>query len=76
MKIPQIKSLTEKLIWTCLTLIFIYLSFTAAYLHFSTEPLKLSMVREMLDSSFLSIVIATGGAILLDFEIQLYESRK
>lgn len=76
MKVPQIKSFTEKLIWICLFLILIYLAFTAAYAHFSTEPLKLSIVREMLESSLLSIIITTGGAILLDFEIRLHESGK
>lgn len=72
--IPEMKPLSRKLIYLCLALILIYLAFIVAYTEFSPKPPMLSTTMQMLQSAFLSAVIALGGGILLDFEIRKSEN--
>ena len=76
MTIPQIKPLAEKMIWVCLALITLYLIMTVAYVNFSSEPMRIFIAFEMLESALLATLLSLGGGILLDFEIRNSDKNK
>lgn len=75
MKLPIIKSLSQKLQFTCLAMISSYLIFIIAYTHTSAEPLKHLIISDMLHSALLATVISLAGGLLLDCEIRLCENK-
>ncbi len=68
---PVLHKKAEKLLWICFVPILLTLIGIAVYAwYFRGDPTVLPLVRELLHTVAFSVLLAVGGALLLDFEIR------